>query len=462
MGSTEGSVSKLKAYFPFIFNNSIDPTSIFTVGDQVVSEHIFAFAARRSLKEGFISHAADVVVNQLAHEVSVCLNQKLFSADGRPFEFDDLERSIKKSISGTTHAPYSSIVKNVITDQRNKCIRVEYTKLPVNLRFLFTLPDFSLFFTSEIPSIEKNASSATGPFSIASFSKERIELKRNPFFPEELVANKFENAELISYSASDSIALINKLNPAEDTAAYFYGYSLNRKDLTALENRGYQVEISPNEWLIYLKVDPKISAEIKDSLYSLVELFKSTELSETLGNPAYSVAPIDRPYLVETLPEKPLLTNALKGLKIRTLSTWAMTPVFKAFIDFLKSKAPVIQVELLHPSEIRNLFNSDSQIALCPLGLSPVDELSHLSFLSETVGGFNSVIRKSEIADAAMITDEKDFISTVRLFEQKIRDTKIIVPIGHFPGVIATSKKFTVEKDIAFDWGIQLWSIRSN
>ena len=448
--------SKIVAHFPFTFGTSVDPTNIFTVGQQVIAEHTFAFLARRSINRGFDGSAASVQIDSTNNFFRAQLMTSVKSADGKTFDKKDLCSTLKTTVLGTTHAPYKSLLKEIVCDDTG--VSVFYKTLPTNIRYLLTLPDFCLYRANEIPLNGANMKSATGPYYPEMISNERVVLKRNKHFPKELVANDIEEAELVAYSASEASLLIEKLDFETDSAAYFFGYSINDSDIERLKNKNFEIEISPQEWLMYFKVSDTVPQNVKSALNSLTEKIRAVVSEATLGEPTETLAQYGNAQLSSSLPSD---LKALEGVTLFTMSNWSSTPAFRKILDVVRDLAPGFKIVTLPREKMSDLYSNKVPIGLNVLGLSPVDKLSHLSFLATSLEGFSSIISVDEIAAASAITDEVQLNEKLRQFDHRLQASKLILPVAHFPGVIAVSKQWKVNRDLAFDWGIQLWSIQS-
>ncbi|MES2856991.1 MAG: hypothetical protein V4692_14075, partial [Bdellovibrionota bacterium] len=152
--------SKLNVYLPFVFSRENDPTSIFTVGDQVLAEHLYSFHARSTIKHGFENFASIVEIDADTDTVHITPKFDISRANGTRLSSESFCRSIKRSMEGTLHAPYRSLVRSVECNEKK--FSIQYKRLPANLRSLFTLPDFSVFDVDSLPLTSKNGKESTG------------------------------------------------------------------------------------------------------------------------------------------------------------------------------------------------------------------------------------------------------------------------------------------------------------
>ena len=161
-------------------------------------------------------------------------------------------------MQGTRHSQLKDIFKNVSCDE--DAIVINLKKLPVNLAYLLTLADFSLFDLDQIPVKENQPT--TGPFVLSSLSKDRALFNRNPYYPEELRANEIPNVSIESYQAKDTPQLVDSLDIAKDHFIYLYGHSLTKSDLDQIESKGFELEVQPSEWLTYFGFQLHVAKEI--------------------------------------------------------------------------------------------------------------------------------------------------------------------------------------------------------
>jgi hypothetical protein len=70
------------------------------------------------------------------------------------------------------------------------------------------------------------------------------------------------------------------------------------------------------------------------------------------------------------------------------------------------------------------------------------------------------VLTKEKITEAALIEDPEEFARAIQNIEKKLLQNRILVPLAHFPGVVAEAPGF--ERDEALSWscGTQEWTYR--
>jgi len=459
-------LDKISLYYPFSFRENLNPLNVFSVGDQVLSEHLFGFHARTSIKSGFESLLSDVTIESTAGILTVKPKYQINSADGSLLSFESICNSIKTSMAGTRHAPYGSILNNVVCDKEKPEIKISFKKIPVNLRFLLTLPDFCLVDPEFVPMTKESALKAsTGPYYLKSIADGMANLSINLHYPSDLRANSIPDLELINYKAGNSLAFIESMSPKVQHGAYFFGFSINQFAIENLKSKGYTVELFPTEWFVYLVAREGLSSEVRSNLLKILENFKqSKSMQESLGSPAHSIAPSDRQFSLkkdnDVATQSGQISISKYPIKITTLKSWIDNPFFKVTIEEIKKYFPNLEIELLDPSDSKRLFSYDTMLTLAPLGISPTDPLTHFSFLESALSGFDKIISKDEIARASIIDDESEFNKTIQNLERKVVQSKLLMPIAHFPGVIAYRKDFKIDQNIAFGWGLQAWAFQ--
>jgi hypothetical protein len=460
-------IKKIQAYFPFTFANELDPRSIFGVGEQVMAEHLFAFHGRRNQKGTFGDLMSSVQIDRSRNSVVLHIRRSIFRSDGSQLTLEDLCATLAASLEGTRHAPYKDIFQSLTCDKEASRIEIKFTKIPLNLLFLFTLPDFGIFDSRALPMNLTTKSAATGPYSLELIEPEKVTLKLNPFYPKELLSNEVGHAELINYKPSQAREFVEAMKPETHHLAYFFGQSLEKSDIGKLKDKGYVVETFPTEWFVYIILKSTTDPALKASIIEAIDDFRENALPHTtLGIPAYSISPSDREFSLSkeeyyaAKRSEPAAFGRDKKFKLATLETWAAVPFYARVLAHLKKVFPKMEVELIPPFEGIKLFTGQADVTLSLLGISHSDPLSHLSFLESVVEGFDDCVSKPEIAALSTSTNVAAFNSSIKEIERKINHSGLIVPIAHFPGLVAYRKDFIKDDDTSYGWGIQTWSFR--
>jgi hypothetical protein len=462
VGTNNSMTDKITAYFPFNFTDPLDPRAVLSVGDQVLSEHVYGAHIRQTMKSGLQPVLSDLIFHDDSTTVEIVPRHEVQFANGTPLSLKEICKAIDASLHSSYHAEYQSILESVQCDEKSNRILIKFRSLPVNLRFLFTLPDLSIYSVSHVPVRENSTDWTTGPYKILSRSRTKIELARNPYYPSTLRANNVERVDLVRYSTDESRHLAQSANPKNQDAIYFYGYALAEEDLGTLRKNGYQVEVFPTEWLVYGGAKGKISQKDRSIFAAAIRQIRESGIVQRYsGLKAYSIAPQDREYGLKTAVEPDIAVGSLSHpYKIVTLKSWASLPFFQELIAALQKRIPNLSLRTLEITEFSELFADQAEFILSPLGISPADPLSHLSFLSSTYPQFDQAITKDQVAALSLIEENTKFVSEVRKAEELVVQSRLLFPIAHFPGIVAVRSDFQRDDSLSFGWGIQAWTFR--
>ncbi len=460
-------VKQINAFFPFVFSDKIDPRAVYTVGDQVVSEHLYAFHVSESIRGGFNSIFSDIEFDEAKNIISIRPKYKLSQTDGSEVDIYQICSSLEASLKGTLHAPYGTLLKNIECLAGQNKIEINMTGLPANIRYLFTLPDFSIFNRSLLPQTQQKVFPSTGPYRLEKLERSKVVLKRNQHYPEELVANKIETVTLNQYNSGPAIDFIKNMDPSSHHLAYFFGYAVDDGSISMLKEKGYSVEIFPTEWVVQFGIKSFVPMEDRILISKVIdELREGLSEQQSLAQKAYSISPSDRPfglnkneYYNVLKGEVTPLTNSLsQSWEICTLETWYNIPFFRSTLDSLINKFPNLKLKLFKPQDIAKLFSKEAPLILTPLGISKSDPLSNLSFLLSTLDGFSDVVSKEMIANISTEKDVEDFDQRVKNIESGVVKKRLLLPIAHFPGVMSYRNDFTRDEKLGYSWGLQAWS----
>lgn len=456
--------STIEAYFPFKFTGSVDPRAIFTVSDQIVGEHVFAFHARQSINGGFQPVISRLDFFPEHGRIDIVPLHSIATSDGAGFPLRNICRGVAKSLGGTQHAPYASLVKGVDCLEREGKISIRLSAIPVNMRFLFTLPDFSIYNPASVPLTPANLAPTTGPYSIVSMTQEAVELKRNPHYPAALVANTVPTVRLHSYPAVRTGALIDELRADSHHMIYLYGYAVSSADLKKLKAKDYVVEAYPEEWLVYVGFGKKVPMAEREAIAAVVDDDRERWLADAaFGSSAYSISPSDRSFALskqeysaagKRVASKRMTVNR----RLVTHKSWYELPLFRTICDALQARFPGMELRLVE--NFNEIFSGDEDVLVSPLGISHSDPLSHLAYLANALPGFDAAVAGGEVAKAAVLADPGRFDSVIKGFERRVRERRALVPVGHFPGIVAHASRFERDENLSYSWGIQTWSYR--
>jgi len=187
------------------------------------------------------------------------------------------------------------------------------------------------------------------------------------------------------------------------------------------------------------------------------------------AQPAYSTTPSDRPFGLkkneyERLRKQwPDVSRADLGpgatLTIEVMDEHAGLPLFRAVQKAVEKECPFVKFKTFTRREFgQRLAESDAMIS--PLGQSPADPLPNLGILARTRPGLSSVLRPNELASLASLEDSDEFTEQLLDLNRRIHASRLLVPLFHFPGIVASSKKYERVEGLSFNWGIQTWTYR--
>ena len=459
----------LVVHVPFVFSNELDPRSISTVGDQMVSEHIFAFHARESQTQGFGSVFSDIQIKEESNEILLRPRFTLKSSDGTVWSKERICSSIRASLKGTAHAPVGDFVEDVRCEL-DGVIRVKFSILPVNIRYLFTLSDFSIFDVSQLPLSKDRLFPGNGPYRIKQYDTRQVLLEANSFYPSSLKANTVKEVLIKSYPAADAQALFKsaRTSPQDPFLGYFYGYSLSENDTVQIRNAGFKIRQIPSEWLLYWGFGKNLREKDRAIFFQAANSWRD-EMTKVvgMGQPAYSLSPADRPFglsreefqeLIPEISDLASLTGAELS-RVHTLATleeWASIPVVAAGIRLAQSRFKNLRVELLSRSNAGRLWSGEIDFILSPLGISPADPVNNFAFQSN----FHSVVPLTRLTRLSAEKDVKRFNEGFKQVEKDVLRAQLWVPIAHFPGVVVEHPVYERDEELSWSWGIQAWTYR--
>lgn len=450
-------------YHPYKPIFPMDPRKIYSVGDQVLSEHIFAFHSRESIKSGFQPVVSNVTFDNKSHTVKIEPRFPLKNSDGSLIPLKTVCDAAISSFKGTQHSPFSSIF--ISADCSSDHVTLNLSKIPVNLRFLFTLPDFSIFEPNLLPLTGKSPIRSTGPYSFDGIDGNGVKLKRNSFYPSSLVANQVENVLLKSYSSAETAKLVDEVDPNRDQLLYLYGHALSEEGADRLRHKGYRLNYFPSEWMVYINFTEKLPTTDRNFIGNIIDSNRDPLMHfAKTGQKAFSIAPSDRSfgvneklYFEQNLPLNSASNYKPKSFIFGTLSHWYKIPLFKATLDLLIQSTPGSTLKLFDDFD---KMQTEADVSLQMLGISPADPLSHLTFLMKENKSYSSVLTDQIITKLSLIDDAETFNRSVRDVELDIASKRIIIPIAHFPGIVAEAPGFERDEALAWSWGTQAWTYR--
>lgn len=465
-------LKSLRALVPFVFSECLKPTEIATVGDQMLCEHLFGFHARIS-RFGFESLLSDVLIDE--EKKTVCLTAKhdVKRSDGIVYSARDVCDSLACVLGGSNHFSMSSIVKGV--ELRDNSVTLIFSEIPRNIRYLLTLPDFCLEDGSAPPLSSSALRPTTGPYSLNHLESRSATLLLNPHYPAGLRANNVPVVRLDSYPAGGTAGLISSLSDgmAGSSApdfAYFYGFAMRRRDFDLLEQADYTTEIFSREWIVLLSMSDRVPLPVRRVIANVIDAMRARIANEVpFARLSYSIAPQDQPHgtteeeygrlrLRFDEAECAALQD-VEPLTVEYLDEWESVPIFQMVREELALKCAFLRFCPYSRSRMNERFRM-AEILLTPFGQSPRDPLPNLTYFARCRPGFGSVLRPDELAELAGAPNSEEFVRGMKVLNERIHASRLIVPIAHFPGVVAARRQYSRDDSLAFDWGIQTWTYR--
>jgi len=469
----QASLDQMEIHTPFVFSQALDPRSISTVGDQMISEHVFGFHARESITDGFGSVFSEVEFDRENQELILVPKFQVRGSDGAIWSVDKICNSIRASLAGTAHAPVGSLVRGVVCSADGK-IRVQFEKLPVNIRYLFTLADFSIFDASLLPVTAENLPNTSGPYRIIEYSKNRVLLSPNPHYPDALRANQIARVSINSYPASQSQELLQRAVQRIDEErflAYLYGYTLSEKDILGAREAGFRIRQMPSEWMLYWGFGRKLKVSDRALFFRAAYQWRKEMMEHvSLGQPAYSLSPFDRPFGLtqgefdSVVNEE--LSRSIQGVSstsdlsrihtVATLEEWSKIPVVELGLKLAQERFKNLRVELISRQDAARLWSGEIDFLISPLGIAPADPLNNFAFQDS----FRSIVPLERISKLSIEGNSTLFNSELKSIERDVLKAQLWMPIAHFPGVVVEHPSFQRVESLAWSWGIQAWTYR--
>ncbi|HXH74011.1 MAG TPA: hypothetical protein VNJ08_03550 [Bacteriovoracaceae bacterium] len=451
----------LNVYVPFVFSEKIDPRAVYTVGDQLVSEHIFAFHNSVSAKKAVQPLFSNIIIDKINNLLTIDFLREIFNSDGHLLDINEICSSIKSSFAGTQHTNYKSLVESI--DCQNRKIKIKFSTIPINLEYWLRSTDFAIFDTKKLPLSKSSLQPTTGPYTLTYMDSLKVELTANKFFPKEFVSNEVEKVILKSYPASDIDSIFKK----EDVdLAYLYGYSIRPELINELKGKNFKIQVFPNEWLMYLGFQKSVDLESRNLIASKIDTLRNSFKNKIVyGSTAYSTIPSDRAYgLTEAEYEKlktPVKSGNLKNkLTISTLDEWAQIPLFSYILEELKKELN-IELKLVSRKDMNKIYSQDeADFYLSPMGVSAADPLGNYSFFFMYDELFKKVLSEELLVSLYKEKDFHKFSLRIKDIEIQLLQERVIVPIGHFPGIVIESQKVIRDESKSWDWGIQAWTYK--
>lgn len=447
-------MNELRLKVPFVFSPTLNHKKVFTVGDQMLTEHVFAYHQNLSWKNGTQSLFSEIHPDYIQNTITIIQRNEIRDHTGKIFNIEELCQSVKTSFEGTLHAQYSSLVKEIICKSNEHKIIITFNKIPNNWQSLFASPDFAI----------TDGKVFTGPYYIHSADKKSAHLKTNSFYPKNLRGNSIPDIYIDAYAANETEQVINSLNIEKDHATFLYGHVLSKKNIDQLREKKFNLQIFQSEWLVYIGFAQNVLMDDREKISEFIDSKRQglKQFAE-LGTPAYSMAPTERAWGLNESVYNSLKKKIKKDQKIKkqyniaTLDEWAKLPLFSQILDLLQKNFD-IKIKLFPRNEIAKIYD-ESDLFLSPMGVSPDDPIGHFYFFTGYSNEYAQVLNsKKELQNIAVIRDSLDFNNAIKELEIKAIQHKLLIPLFHYPSIVAESPQLKKDPKLSWDWGIQAWT----
>lgn len=451
-------VDMLKIYTPFKFSLEMNPRKIVTIGDQILSEHIFASHTVRNPKLGMTDVLSEVNIDRVNNKIKLKIKDNIYFSDGSILSISDLCISIEKSFESTSHSQLKSLFKELKVD--GNLIEISMVKVPNNMEALLAIPDFFIYSDKFLPVSSKLSNPTTGAYQLKELGADKISLEINKYYPQHLRANTIENVEILRTSKDNLTEFLNNHDHSSRFLAYFGGYHINSDDISFLDKSNLIYSVFPNEWVYVIGFNnTKMPLKDRKTLSSLVfsnkdEILKDSPLSQR----AFSVSPNDKPFglrsdvlKVEKNISKLRLSNTFSiGIRKRDIEQ----NIVKNLVSVLSG---IENLKIVFYDNVDDIY-SKSDLYLGIQGISAGDPVHHLNFFLKYDPLFKEILTIEELNTVSLIESNEDFNFQVQKLEKKVYDNTSIIPIAHFPGIVIHSKDLKEDTSLVGDWGIRAWT----
>lgn len=452
-----------RALFP------LDPRKIYSIGDQVISEHIFGYHARTSEFGGFLPYLSNVSINTESKSISIRPLQEIRDSAGNKLSVEEICKSLANSFSGTAHANYPDVFRGYKCDELGAEILLNY--IPINFKLLLTIPDFAIFNSSQLPITGDRPVHTTGPYYFDSkLSDDSIILKRNKFFPADLRANVVDTVIFRPYDPSPAKKTATDWNPAFDHLIYFMALYVGENYVSVLKEAGYKIKISPTEGILFLNFSERVSESKRNEIALLIDRIRQgiVDQGEYLSN-AYSMQSPERGFglskesylkIVKDLPTTDQPKHD-KKLVLGASESFYTVPLIRSMLDYIASNmSDAVELRLYKRGELER-FDREVDINLEVVGLSQADPITHLFFLKNNYPLFRRVLTDEVLVEVARESDAVEFSRKVLAIEKQLASQRIYVPIAHYPGIVAESPLLESVPSLSWSWGTAAWTYRT-
>lgn len=457
----------IKIYSPIGVLFPINPREINSVGDQIILEHILPFHNYNNSSGKVSPLFSTFHINYESSAINISVNNLPTSHLGHKMNITDMYLSFLKSLSGTIHSSgqYKVISQKIDSDQSS--IFLKLNGIPNNLNLLLTIPDFAII-PDSMKEITKNVSSKDetfGPYFIDKVSTEnnnqKIILKRNVNFPEKFRANSVETVEYRQYQNDDDF--FKKISPDEHALIYINGKNITNDQLISLKEKKFKISVFPNEWLILAHFNKNVSQQKRVLIRKKIDAIRDKIVQNfNFSTIAFSSIPQDRPGTIlkkeyDHIASNHSDLNELSTVTFGALSSNSKNPFINSFFNELKENLPKAKTGFYSYLKEKELFLSQDVI-IEAIGMSPRDPLSHYSYLQENIALFKDFVSTEKLNSISLIQDQKLYEKEIHSIEEIILKNNLLIPIAHFPGIVAEAPGLQRDPELSWSWGIQAWT----
>lgn len=454
-------IKKLVVYTPFKFSNNLNPLKIVTIGDQILSEHVFAAHKIRNPNFGQVDVFSKVSVNRSDKTVTFKPRGDIFFSNGTKIGLSEIAKSLKSSFSATSHSELKNELIDIVINEERAEVVVRLKRVPKNIEALLSIPDFYLFDAADMPLQTYQYDKYSGPYTVEKLTEDHVTLRRNKFYPRDLIANEIDSLEIKTLDFDKPSSFLSKKND-DPILAYFVGSHVDKDDIKEIESHDLDLSIYPNEWVYMLgfnndKINLSDRTLIRDFIYlNREEIIKDTPFAQK----SYSVSPINKPFGLKENDYTPGKLNDLIRLSQKISIGIRKKDVDHKFVkNFVSLISRVENLDIVLFENVADIY-SIPDIYLGVQGISAGDPVHHLNFFLKYEPLFKSFVTTGELNDIASIQNDSDFISKIKEIELRILENVCLIPIAHFPGIVINSKKIKPDPKLIGDWGIRAWTFK--
>lgn len=467
MSNTPTPRKALKLYCAIPLQLPFRPRSLKTVGDEILTQHLFGFHGHTSFGKGFLNNLSVVEIDRNKNRLTVSPNGPLLKSDGTKIEIDQVCGALDNSFRAATHSIFRKVTKNVSCTETSVIIELE--KIPVNIKEFFAAPDMAIT-DEQSELVEASTNKPTsGPYFLKSIEGNTAILGRNTYYPDSLVANLIDEVEFTFGDSKPQEEVLGALGPGGYDLLYVSGHGMSKKLLEEISQKGYRTHIFPSEYVSYIGFNQsRMNLEKRKLIGSIIDLSRQELVdSAPLAQPAYSMCPSDRPYCINETEYDQLISKAGgtdsklsdSVFTIGILGTARNRALTQAVLNILGKKLPNLQVKIVADSDYTQLQET-TDFHMFSLGITPADPLPQYAYMLGHLDLIKGVVNKEELGEISLLDDYSEYSKRVKAIETKIAEERRLVPLVTFPGVVIEGPGMERDEDLAWAWGVQAWTYR--